>query len=60
MKRVETQPASRPPSNALATSAADSTIRTRPIHFSYPSLDPVSSSTVSYTMLSTVPELNAK
>ena len=60
MKRAEIQPASRPPSSALATSAADSMIRTRPIHFSYSALEPVSSSTVSYTTLSTVPELNAK
>jgi hypothetical protein len=52
--------ASTPPPSAESTNAALSTARVRPIHFSYSSFEPVSSTTLSYTTLSTVPELNAK
>ena len=48
------------PAIAPMTSAALSTSRTRPIVFSNVSLSPVSSSTVSYTIDSNVPDCSAK
>ena len=60
MRRADNSPASKPPASELATSAALSTARARPIIRSNRSLFSVSVSTVSYTMASIVPLYIAK
>jgi hypothetical protein len=58
--RVGSRLATQPPASELATSAMLSMNRTRPIRRSKSAPSPVSSTTVSYTIASTVPEYMAK